>query len=157
GTFYFHFAKKEEILLEIGTETSVSVYEVVLRALTKGGSIDEVMDEAMASMARKVGRGSRGAVRRMLGVNTAPRTDVANQSVASEGNPLHMAFAIAFTHAQAAREIPPQVDPAQLGRAMIALCMEAIGYWSSVPEVTTSELSAALQRYGRVLLAGARA
>src|SRR6202034_325826 len=41
GTFYFHFARKEEILLEMGWDTAAVVNEEARRCLKAGRSLDD--------------------------------------------------------------------------------------------------------------------
>jgi AcrR family transcriptional regulator len=50
ATFYFHFARKDDILLETGWLTAKVFYEDALKALLRGGSADDVIDEVTVKL-----------------------------------------------------------------------------------------------------------
>src|SRR6266700_5522988 len=73
ATFYFHFARKDDILLETGWLTARVFYEDTLRALIEGGSTEEVIDEVTVKLCRRVERVPLPALRRRLPGNTSVR------------------------------------------------------------------------------------
>src|SRR3954451_24970546 len=51
GTFYFHFAHKEDVLLEMSLTTSDAVYDIARRAAAQGATIDEIVQQAFHEIA----------------------------------------------------------------------------------------------------------
>src|SRR5262245_12554800 len=47
GTFYFHFAHKEDILLEVGWGTSEAMFKEATRALATERPVEDVLDELL--------------------------------------------------------------------------------------------------------------
>ena len=66
GTFYFHFAHKEDILLEVGWGTSEALFKDVTKALADDRSVDDVLDELLVLLARRISATPRAAVARTL-------------------------------------------------------------------------------------------
>ena len=61
GTFYFHFAHKEDVLLEMSLTTSDAVIDDRCdRAAESGAAIDEIVQQAFTEMARRTERLPRG-------------------------------------------------------------------------------------------------
>src|ERR1700722_17004407 len=54
GTFYFHFARKEEILLEMGWETAAVANEEARRCLKAGRKLDDSFARVMHALSRHV-------------------------------------------------------------------------------------------------------
>ena len=54
GTFYFHFAHKEDILLEVGWGTSEALFKDVTKALAQDRSVDDVLDGLLVLLARRI-------------------------------------------------------------------------------------------------------
>src|SRR5688500_13087884 len=67
GTFYFHFAHKEDILLEMSWATAELVGEEAGAAMGRGDETFELFDHLMASLAGRVSRAPRAAVLRVTG------------------------------------------------------------------------------------------
>jgi AcrR family transcriptional regulator len=154
ATFYFHFARKDDILFETGWLTAKVFYEDTLRALVHGGSTDEVIDEVTAKLCHRIERVPRLALRRMLQVQSAASSDAPRKRV---DDPDHFgfqrAFAVIFLQAQQSGDVPQTVSPAHLGRMFEALLMSAIREWAYEDDVN---LPAMLRESFAVLLAGAR-
>src|SRR6478609_2363930 len=66
GTFYFHFAHKEDVLLEMSLTTSDAVNEVARSASDRGASIDEIIQLSFNEMARRTERLPRAAIARTI-------------------------------------------------------------------------------------------
>ena len=66
GTFYFHFAHKEDVLLEMSLTTSDAVNEIAKRSAAEGDSIDEIILKAFTEMARRTERLPRAAIARTI-------------------------------------------------------------------------------------------
>ena len=56
GTFYFHFAHKEDVLLEMSLTTSDAVTAIARRSAESGATIDEIVQQAFTEMARRTER-----------------------------------------------------------------------------------------------------
>jgi len=154
ATFYFHFARKDDILLETGWLTARVFYEDALRALIHGRSADEVIDAVTVKLCRRVERVPRLALRRMLRAQSAAAPDT---PPTPNGDPEHFgfrrAFAVIFMHAQQSRDIPPTVGPDSLGAMFEAQLMSAIHDWAYEED---ADLLATMRQRFAVLLAGAR-
>src|SRR6516225_1591515 len=66
ATFYLHFARKDDILLETGWLTAKVFYEDALKALLEGGPAEQVIDAITVKLTRRVERVPRLALQRML-------------------------------------------------------------------------------------------
>ena len=66
GTFYFHFAHKEDVLLEMSNAAGDAAMEVARRSAEEGSSIDEIIQRAFAETARRTERMPRAAIARTL-------------------------------------------------------------------------------------------
>ena len=66
GTFYFHFAHKEDVLLEMSITTSDAVMAIAGVPAEAGDTIDEIVQQAFAEMARRTERLPRAAIARTL-------------------------------------------------------------------------------------------
>lgn len=151
GTFYFHFARKEQVLLEMGWLTARALYEDALRALANGRSLDAVLDQLMTKLARRIEKGPRAAVGRMIQeFHRAPESEVLYDQ---EHFGFQRAFSVVFTHAQDSGELPDDLAPRDLAAMLTALVMDGIRDWTVDERV---DLAAVLRQRTALLLAGAR-
>jgi AcrR family transcriptional regulator len=151
GTFYFHFARKEQVLLEMGWLTARVLYEDALRALASGRSLDTVLDQLMTKLARRIEKGPRAAVGRMIQeFHRAPDSELLHDP---EHFGFQRAFSVVFTHAQDSGELPGDISPRDLAAMLTALVMDAIEDWTVDERV---DLGAVLRQRTALLLAGAR-
>jgi AcrR family transcriptional regulator len=151
GTFYFHFARKEQVLLEMGWLTARALYEDALKALASGRSVDTVLDSLMASLARRIEKGPRAAVGRMIQeFHRAPASEV---SYDQEHFGFQRAFSVVFTHAQDSGELPDGIPPRDLAAMLTVLVMDGIRDWTTDETV---DLAKVLRLRTALLLAGAR-
>jgi AcrR family transcriptional regulator len=67
GTFYFHFAHKEDILREMAWTTVSVMLEEIEAGTGRGIPTFELVEQLMGSMAQRTARVSRGAVFSMVG------------------------------------------------------------------------------------------
>jgi AcrR family transcriptional regulator len=155
ATFYFHFARKDDILLETGWLTARVFYEDVLRALIDGGPAGEVIDAVTVKLCRRIERVPRPALRRMLRAQNAAAPDTPHQP--NGDDPEHFGFrrgfAVIFLHAQQSGDTPQTVPPDSLGAMFEAQLMSAIHDWAYEEDAS---LLATLRPRFAVLLAGAR-
>src|ERR1700756_5029125 len=67
GTFYFHFAHKEDILLELGWGTAEALYEEAIRGVAARRSGSALVQQLLLSLARRVEAVPPAAVVRAVG------------------------------------------------------------------------------------------
>src|SRR4051812_10366391 len=67
GTFYFHFAHKEDILLEMPWATAEIMIEEADAAMQRGEGTFDLVEHLMTSVARRVSKAPRAAVQRVTG------------------------------------------------------------------------------------------
>ena len=151
ATFYLHFARKDDLLLETGWLTAKVFYEDALKALIEDGPPEQVIDAITVKLCRRVERVPRLAMRKMLRVQVAAGPRVID-------DPDHFgfrrAFAVIVLHAQQSGDLPRTVRPDTLGKMFEAQLMAVIRDWSLHED--DAELLATLRERFAILLAGAR-
>jgi AcrR family transcriptional regulator len=150
GTFYFHFAHKEDILLEIGWVTSQATLRDATDALASDEPIDLVLDVLLAGLARRISESPRAAVARTLTEfhrNNARRDADAGE----ERYGFQRSFALVFFHAQQSGQLPEAVDARVLGEILGTMTVGAVSSWIQGQE---TDLAAALRLRARLLLGG---
>lgn len=148
ATFYYHFARKEDILRETGWLSAKVLYEDALKALINGDSTDRIIDEVTGKLCRRVEKVPRPALRAMLQLLTpGHRSDNADYFGFQRG------FSIILLQGQQNGEIPQTITPASLGLMFEIMLMAALHEWAYDEDFRLTE--ALRERFG-VLLAGAR-
>ncbi len=149
GTFYFHFARKEEILLEMGWDTAEAANEEAQRCLRAGRALDDSLNRVMAVLGRHVRAAPPAAVGRAIAEfrRTTPAEDEA-AGRAGFGEGLEALFA----HAQDTGELPADIEAAEMAHMLVALAMDSMLDWTA----GHAELGPALRRRTDLLLAGLR-
>jgi AcrR family transcriptional regulator len=148
GTFYFHFAHKEDVLLEMSLTTSDAVNEVAKRAAAAGDPIDDIIMKSFTEMARRTERLPRAAIKRTV------REFYKYPTRARELSMTRRVFPDLFADAQARGELPADVVPEDLSDMCNALMITAIEGWVHGAH---DELAPELAYRTRVLFAGVRA
>jgi AcrR family transcriptional regulator len=151
GTFYFHFAHKEDILLEVGWGTSEAMFREAIRAIATERTVDQILDELLTSLARRITTTPRAAVARTLA--EFERRPGRARDVSGEHYGFDHSFSTVFGHARETGEIPAGTDVRRLGEMLGSLAVGAIHAWISEDE---RDLAAALHYRAVVLLAGVR-
>jgi AcrR family transcriptional regulator len=150
GTFYFHFARKEEILLEMGWDTADVVNEEVRRCLTWDRSLEDSVRRTLTALSHHVRAASPAAVGRAAAEfrsnRAAPPAAIGRRGM-SEG------FSALFARAQERGEVSRDEDPDELGLVLQAIVMSTLLDWGA-GEV---DLGIALRRRVGMLVAGLRA
>ena len=148
GTFYFHFAHKEDVLLEMSNAAGDASMEVARRAAEAGDAIDEIIQRAFAETARRTERMPRAAIARTLAEFYKHPTRSRDHNVTRE------VFPDLFASAQQRGELPADVDPVEVAEMLNALMITAVEGWvhGAYPR-----LAPVLAYRARVLLAGVRA
>ncbi len=150
GTFYFHFARKEEILLEMGWDSAAVANEEARRCLKSGRDLDDSLARVMAVLNRHVRAAPPAAVGRAVAefrrAPVEPAAGVGRAGIADGLNAL-------FTRAQETGEMPADIESAEMAQMLVALVMDSILDWAA----GYSELAPALRSRTALLLAGLRA
>ena len=148
GTFYFHFAHKEDVLLEMSNTAGDAAMEAANRSAKDGQPIDETVQRAFAVMARRTERMPRAAIARTLQEFYKHPTSSREHSATREVFPTLLAAA------QTRGELPGDVDPVDVADMLNALMITAVEGWvhDAYPELATE-----LAYRVRVLFAGVRA
>jgi AcrR family transcriptional regulator len=151
ATFYYHFARKEDVFLETGWLTAKVFYEDALKALMNGGSTDEVIGDVTSRLCRRIERVPRPALRRILQV----LLDHPEQRADNDGDHFgfRRGFAIIVLRGQQEGDIPQAITPDSLGMMFEVLLMSAIQDWAFGEDVHLADM---LRERFAVLLAGAR-
>lgn len=150
GTFYFHFAHKEDILLEIGWAAAEAMLEEAETAMRRGRPSDRIINSLLSSLARRVERGSRMAVIRAIAEFHRRAHDRPVRPGGAFG--FEKAFIAVASYAIERGELPPEVDPQELGAILQAVTMDTLQRWAHGGKGSPR---AALQRHADLIWAGA--
>jgi AcrR family transcriptional regulator len=151
GTFYFHFAHKEEILLEMGYETAAVLSEEAARCIKSGRGLEDSLRTLMNALARTIKAADPAAVTRALAEFRRPRR--ADTEVPSFAPNFAEAFEILFTRAQKEGEVTDQVEPTEMAQILEALVVDSLIEWAGG---RLPRLNPTLHRRAAIVLAGLR-
>ncbi|OHV21291.1 TetR family transcriptional regulator [Parafrankia soli] len=126
GTFYFHFAHKEDILLEMGAETATVLNESANRCVRSDRSLDDSLRTVLNAVARNIKGTPPAAVSRALAEFRRPHRIHASYS----GPAFSEAFEKLFAKAQEKGEVTQRVDPSEMAQILEALVVDCIMKWS---------------------------
>jgi AcrR family transcriptional regulator len=148
GTFYFHFARKEEILLEMGWETAEIVNDEARRCVDAGRGLEDSLLRVIDALTGRIRAAPPAAVAKSI---------IEFRHVPSSGVPagarrvgFYQGFELVFARAQEVGELPLGIEPSEIARILQALVMDSILDWTS----TYSDLRAALRLRALILIAG---
>jgi AcrR family transcriptional regulator len=149
GTFYFHFAHKEDILLELGWGTAEALYEEAIRGVTTRRPGLTLLRQLLVSLTRRVESVPRAAVERAVAgfYASGPPPPVPGR------RDLHHGLAVALDAARAQGELPESADTDELARILAALAMDSILRWA---QGDGRRLRSLLHSRADVIVAGAR-
>jgi AcrR family transcriptional regulator len=151
GTFYFHFAAKDDILLELGWATADGLYNEAIRSVGTGRSGLALVDQLLLSLARRVESVPHAAIVRVV-------AEFYGQGIISRRPPGRLgigdSFAVALEAAREQGEVPSTVDVEDLARSLTALAMDALLSWASGDK---RRLRAVLRSRADILIRGAEA
>ncbi|ADP79911.1 regulatory protein TetR [Pseudofrankia inefficax] len=149
GTFYFHFANKEAILLEMSSATIQAMIDQVEAGAARGLPLRALSEQVMASMARRIVRAPRAAALRAGGLGFAVRGDEGN--LASPR--LSVAFDALLRYGKEHGDLNAELDVEEGAAMMTAVTMEAIIRWGA-GDHSASWLSRTLRDRVEVILHG---
>jgi AcrR family transcriptional regulator len=151
GTFYFHFAHKEDILMEMSWVTAEVMTEEAARAIQSGIRTLELVEQLMTSLARRVSRAPRPAVLRVTGQwSQLSHTDAIPANARSFGK----MFEDVVRYAADRGDLPRDVDVTDLGALLQAVTMDALVGWAATDQSALA-LQSTLCRRADVILCGA--
>ena len=151
GTFYFHFAHKEEILLELGYQTASLLREEAARCITAKRSIEDSLRRVTSALVTSVKAAPPAAVGRAMAEFHRPRRP--GDEPPSSNPSFAQALEMLFARAREEGEVTGEVDPAEMAQIVEALYVESLREWS---QGRLRHLNAALQRRTAIVLAGLR-
>jgi AcrR family transcriptional regulator len=147
GTFYFHFARKEVILLEMGWETAAVVNAEAERCLDAERDLDDSVNRVIRALARHVEAAPPAAVARAVTeFRRLADTELVGRGRADFGTGIEALMA----RGRATGRLPETTDTAELAQVLRALWMDSILDWAA----GHSALTPALRRRTAVVLAG---
>jgi AcrR family transcriptional regulator len=150
GTFYFHFAHKEDILLEMPWATAEVMAEEASAAMERDERTLVILDDLMSSLARRVAKAPRAAVLRVT-AHWSRRT-------ATDGPPTLRGFGEVFAdvvrYAAGRGDLPREVDVDEVAALLQAAAMDALVGWAATAQ-TAATLRTTLCRRADVILSGA--
>jgi AcrR family transcriptional regulator len=148
GTFYFHFAHKEDVLLEMSIRTGDASNQLARRASEAGATIDEILEVSFTEMARRTEGLPRAAIARTIQEFYKYPTRARELSMSRNFWPEEI------TKAQSRGELPSEIDAEDLSDMVNALMITAVEGWVHGAH---DSLGPELIYRTRVLLAGVRA
>jgi AcrR family transcriptional regulator len=151
ATFYLHFARKDDILLETGWVTTKVFYEDALKALLRGQPPDEVIDEVTVRLCRRIDKVPRLALQRIL--RAQANTFGPERQDDDDHFGFDRGFALIILQGQQAGDLPRTVSADSLGGMFEAMLYESLREWAYDER---ADLLTMLRERFAVLLAGAR-
>jgi AcrR family transcriptional regulator len=153
GTFYFHFAHKEDILLEMPWATAEIMIDEAEHAMGFGEATADIVEQLMTSLARRVSRAPRAAL--LLVVSQWSRMmHAAGPPEQAQG--FRAAFEAVLRYAIERAELPPAIDVEEVAALLQAATMDTLVAWAATTQ-TPSALRRRLCRRADIVLSGAAA
>lgn len=127
GTFYFHFASKDDVLLEMSAATVLSMIEEVDKGMSRSLPLLQLNRRVMTSMARRISKAPRAATLRVvaIGFGTQP----------TEGTPERPRVATAFEkivrYGKDRGELDAKADVEDVAAMLTAVTMDGVLRWSA--------------------------
>lgn len=150
GTFYFYFARKEDLLVELALGGAQRV-ESDRRALADDIETEHAMHEILAGIAARNERASRPLLARTI--QELLSMAVRWRAVRGDRPDYRHTFAAVLERGQKRGEIRPDLDPNELGQMLSIVCLQAMLQWAMLGDEPLADL---LWRRVSVILAGAR-
>jgi AcrR family transcriptional regulator len=151
GTFYFHFAHKEEILLELGYQTATLLYAEAARCIKAKHSIEDSLRKVANTLATSVKATPPAAVGRTMSEFLRPRRP--GDEPLARFPSFAQALELLFVRAQEVGEVTDQVEPMEMAQIVQAIYTDCLMEWS---QGRLKRLNPALQRRTSIVLAGLR-
>ena len=153
GTFYFHVAHKEDILLELGWATSEALQKDARRIVEADTPVEQALDQVLSALARRITSTPRTVVGRSLLEFYRQRSAELDAAGAQHG--FQNAFLLVFAHARDTGEIPADSDPRKLASMLLWLVFGCMNVWIGGGD--DRDVGPEMCARGRFVLAGVRA
>ena len=153
GLFYFYFASKEALLVEVLLADADEVADAIDTSIASGEPIDQVLQRGLAVMARRAQRHPRHLLARGIAEWFAALERHA--AIRIGHTPLHTTFTTAFAHAQDRGEVGSDLSPDELGGLLEWALLRAELEWA----MSTSRQPSLVKRLwsrAELVLRGAR-
>jgi AcrR family transcriptional regulator len=149
GSFYFHFANKEAILLEMSSATIQAMIDQIESESARAVPLRSLSEQVMTAMARRVARAPKTVALRAGALGFPTKADVG-----SPGNPrLSTAFESLLRHGAERGELDARTDVEEGAAMLTAVTMEAITRWGA-GDRSASWLAQTLNERAAVILRG---
>ena len=148
GTFYFHFASKIDILLQINAATEETMAQEAIRSMEAGDALDVALQRAAVVLADQSQRRPRATFALIL---REYHRDPARTRARSSFRQLLPKL---FQEARVRGDLPVNIDPEQIAALTAAVIYSACEAWA---DGRSLDLLDNLQYGLRVLIAGVRA
>jgi AcrR family transcriptional regulator len=152
GTFYFHFAHKEDILLEMPWATAEIMLDEAELAMRWGEGTFDLVEQLMTSLARRVSRAPRGALLRVV----AHWSRLAHTGAPEKARGFGQAFEAVMRYAIERGDLPAGVEVEEVAALLQAATMDTLVTWAATTQ-TPSALRRRLCRRADIVLCGAAA
>jgi len=147
GTFYFHFSRKEEILLALGFGTAEVANNEVQKCIDAGCDVAKSLHHVTATLASHISRAPRAAVARTVSeFHRTPTADLPAHYTPG----FSAAFQRLFEVAAERGEVTGSVGPPEMARMLTALVMDSIVAWAD----GEADLQESLSRRAAILVRG---
>jgi AcrR family transcriptional regulator len=152
GTFYFYFPRKEDLLVEIGLDTSHRVGDDLAERLGSDDSTAEVLLSTIAQLARRTARTPKPMLLELIQELYRHAADWSE--VRSNRVDLRSVFEAIFERGHLRGEVREEFSPNELARLTTAVVLNGMMIWAEEVEPGTS-LVEILTRRARIVLDGA--
>ena len=149
GTFFYHFPRKEDLLVELGWSTVDRVGEEAEAAYAERGDLDEALAVAVAGLARRIAAMPSGAVARTIKEFAFDRPGARASATGR-----HAFMSGLFHAAQDGGDIPAGVDVDELADVVNHVIIQTILH--AVTGRSSEPLEPMLLRRARLVLYGVR-
>ncbi len=149
GTFYFHFAGKEDILREMAGATAHAMIDRIEAGIRDDIPLAALTEQVMFAMADRVARGPRAAAVKAGSLGYESRSG----DVTLAGPRLGAAFEALVDYGKRTGALAAAIDAEETAAMLTAVTMEAIIRWG-VSDRTQTWLQHTLRDRTRVVLAG---
>jgi AcrR family transcriptional regulator len=127
GTFYFHFANKEAILLELSSTTAQVMIDEIEAGMRQGIPLRPLTEQVMASMARRIARAPKAAALRSSAVGVRSRAN----PVTLTGPRFGAAFEALVRYGKERGELSAKVDEEETAAMLTVVTSDAIVRWGA--------------------------
>lgn len=151
GTFYFHFARKDDLLLEMPWATAEIMISEAQVAMDRGERTSDIIEQLMTSLAQRVSRAPRGALLRVIAYwSGSLHSDSAS---VTQAHGFGEAFEAVGRYAISHGDLPRDVEVSEFAALLQVATMDALVGWSASTQ-STEELQRRLCRRADVILYG---